>query len=261
MSQIHSQYDVLIEDEARLRVAYIPLAQAAEWEWRRNAKLHDLEALKAAIRRYGFQDPPRFMAALNGETGGIAAGNGRMRALVQMHAAGEPPPANIAVTDDGAWAVPMVMGNDLDSERKAMTFAIDHNNLTMTGGGKFTPLDLAEMWDYALFGDLLEELAENAPEAELPVTLDAKAIEQILAGELDEPAPKWAIKDPRQDGAAPDLTDKPLPNTQCSLNGQLIFTIQRDVYRAWQEDLRIEVSFEPDVIAQEILRRLGLDDD
>ena len=79
----------------KLELRYIPLSQARRWD--ENPKLHDLPALIVSIERYGFGDPPKFDARLDG----LVYGNGRTEALEQMREQGKEPPRGIGSTEDG----------------------------------------------------------------------------------------------------------------------------------------------------------------
>ena len=131
-------------EEIRLQLQYIPLEQAALWD--DNPKRHDTEGIIRAIAEYGFKDPPKYEPALNGGSGGIAVGNGRLICLRIMRDSGQPVPRGVAALDDGYWAVPILFGVDAQSERAAVAYAIDHNNLTAAGGG-FDGFEVARMWD------------------------------------------------------------------------------------------------------------------
>ena len=153
-----------------LELRFVALEDAKLWDG--NMKLHDIGALIASIRRYGFIDPPKFDTAL----GAIVYGNGRLEALFFMHKAGDAPPRGIVVKD-GDWLVPVIFGEDLANKREAVAFALDHNNLTLAGG-EIMPLDMARVWDSESYLSLLQGLAtDNA----LPVTVDGDDLDGLLA--------------------------------------------------------------------------------
>ncbi len=62
----------------RLDLRYVPLAELRKWD--RNPKPHDIGLLIQSFRRYGFLDPMKVDAQLNGGAGGIVEGNGRLEA-------------------------------------------------------------------------------------------------------------------------------------------------------------------------------------
>lgn len=153
-----------------LRIEYVPLSKVVHWD--RNPKRHAVEQLAASIRRYGFRDAPIYDATL----GALVAGNGRTRVLAIMRDAGGLPPRGIAVIAGGEWAVPVQMGIDAPSRRLAEAFAIDHNNLTLTGGD-LTLYDVAGIWNPSYL-DVLTDLRVNGDA--LPVTVDADDLDALL---------------------------------------------------------------------------------
>lgn len=170
-SDLQNERDDCME---QLTIRYIPLDDAVPWD--RNPKKHDIGALVTSIWRFGFQDPPKFDAAL----GGIVYGNGRLEALAAGRKAGKQPPRGIGVDEAGRWVVPVVFGVDQASRAMAEAFAVDHNNLTMMGGD-FTAIDLARMWEGQEYVDLLADLVRQG---EAPVSVDGDDLDAL--GELLE---------------------------------------------------------------------------
>lgn len=156
-----------------IRLEYIPLRQAQMWDWVQNPKEHDIGGIIESIHRYGFRDPPELDAAL----GAFVQGNGRVQALAMMRTHGDDIPKYIGETD-GDWAVPVIFGADAESEAAARAYAIDANNLVLSGG------DLG-------FGEIMalydkEQMAAIAALATEPmVTFDAEAL-SIIAGNKPE---------------------------------------------------------------------------
>lgn len=139
-----------------LEINYVPLSTVKQWD--RNPKEHDIGSLAKSIMKYGFQDPPKYDAAL----GGIATGNGRIETLHKLWE--QDPraiPRGIGVDPDGNWLVPVVFGNDLPSRQMAEAYAIDHNNLTVMGGHGITTFDMAKMWDMEQYLSLLAETIDD----------------------------------------------------------------------------------------------------
>jgi hypothetical protein len=157
-----------------LRLEYVPLTQVRRWD--RNPKPHDLGALVESFRRYGFKDPLKYEPELNGGDGGIVEGNGRTEALLAMETAGEEPPRGIALGEDGAWAVPVLMGVDAASQAEAEAYGLDHNSLTVLGGtfGPNWPLHLYNL-------DELTTVLHGLGSAELPVPIDGDYLDGLLA--------------------------------------------------------------------------------
>ena len=162
----------------RLTLRYIPLAQARRWD--ENPKRHDLDALVQSIETHGFGDPPKYDAALDA----LVYGNGRTEALERMRQADQEPPRGIGVTEDGDWAVPVIFGVDAKSRAAAVAFAIDHNNLTLLGGGLAVE-DLLQIWDE----EGLQRVLEGMPDAgSLLASLDQVDVDALLQGPDFKPA-------------------------------------------------------------------------
>jgi hypothetical protein len=165
-----------------LELRYVPLETLRRWD--RNAKRHDLGALAASIARHGFRDPPAYDAALNGGEGGVVEGNGRGDALSAMLAEGRPVPRGIVAEGD-TWLVPVLFGVDAESQAAAESYAVSHNNLTLSGGD-FTALDMASLWEPAGYAALLEDLAQQG---EIPVGLDGEDVDALLRELAGAPEP------------------------------------------------------------------------
>jgi hypothetical protein len=163
--------------EERLELRYVPLDQAKRWD--ENPKLHDLEALVRSIETHGFGDPPKYDATL----GALVYGNGRTEALERMRQAGQQPPRGIGVLEDGGWAVPVIFGVDAESRAAAVAFAIDHNNLTLLGGG-LDVHDLLAIWDEEKLVKVLEETPDAGG---LLASLKPGDVDTLLGGPDFEP--------------------------------------------------------------------------
>ena len=164
--------------DERLELRYIPLTQARRWD--ENPKRHDLDALVRSIETHGFGDPPKLDSTL----GALVYGNGRTEALEKMHQAGKEPPRGIGVTDDGDWAVPVIFGVDAESRAAAVAFAIDHNNLTLLGGG-LAAEDLLQVWDEEGLQRVLGEIPDAGA---LLASLTQDDVDALLRGPDFQPA-------------------------------------------------------------------------
>lgn len=181
-----------------LTIKFVALSELAammsrgEALWQRNCKKHDIGALHQSIVRNGFRDCAAWDKTLNDGNGGLVYGNGRTEVLVSllldMKSRNEEPPRGIPIDiDSGEWCIPIKFGLDSESEAAAMSFAIDHNNLTMSGGD-FDLTDMLKMWDEDIKG-LLVDLAEVDM---LPVTFDADSIGTLLSDmSPDAPPPEF----------------------------------------------------------------------
>jgi hypothetical protein len=156
----------------KLELRYIPLAQARRWD--ENPKRHDLDALVRSIETHGFGDPAKYDSALDA----LVYGNGRTEALERMRKQGKEPPRGIGVTEDGDWAVPVVFGVDAASKAAAVAFAIDHNNLTLLGGGLAVE-DLLQIWDETALQKVLGDLPDAGA---LLASLNQEDIDALLRG-------------------------------------------------------------------------------
>lgn len=166
------------QENERLELRYIALSQALRWD--PNPKRHDIDALIRSIETHGFGDPPKFDAKL----GGLVYGNGRTEALERMQSSGQEPPRGVALDESGEWAVPVIFGVDAESHAAAVAFAIDHNNLTLMGGGLgFT--DVLAIWDEQ---SLQQVLADTPGASELLGSFDSDDLDSLLAGPDFEPA-------------------------------------------------------------------------
>jgi len=172
-------------NEDLLRLEYVPLSQAVLFD--QNPKRHDVGLLSESIRRYGFKDPPKFEPELNNSKGGIVEGNGRIITLRMMYDQGMERPRGLAeVGDTGEWAAPILFGVDAVSEAAARAYAIDSNNLTMTGGD-FNAWDMARLWDEEGYLDILRGLGEADS---LPVSVDGEDLSDLLRMVTD-PMAEW----------------------------------------------------------------------
>jgi len=202
----------LFVDEAGLelndppRLAWVRVQDAISLVWRDNEKRHDMQSLAASIERYGFQEPAKFDAKLHRRgqevddepQGAIKSGNGRVEAVAWMEAQGKDLPRGCGVNVDGEWVLPMLFGTDARSGAVAQAYAIDANNLTLSGGD-FDGFDMARLWGPG-YVKLLEGLDE------LPVSVDAEMLSSLgmmfeppnlddLADEYGEPDPEdfWPV--------------------------------------------------------------------
>jgi hypothetical protein len=97
---------------------------------KRNVKTHDLAAIKASIRRFGFGAP----LITDTRTGRLVGGHGRVDALREMRDAGEEPPAGVRLIKKGKrWKVPVFAWTSSDDD-EADAFAIALNRVQDAGG-------------------------------------------------------------------------------------------------------------------------------
>ena len=125
----------------KLELRYVDLDTVVEWD--QNPKLHDIGGIIEAIAKHGFKDPPKYEPELKA----LGHGNGRTICVKIMRDQGYDLPRGIDVID-GKWYIPVLFGVDAESRAAAVAYALDHNNLTMSGGD-FTHLDMGKMYSNA----------------------------------------------------------------------------------------------------------------
>lgn len=146
-----------------VRIGYVALTvfEAAE----RNPKLHDIEQIKASLRRFGFVSP----VAVNETTGRLVAGHGRIESLRQMKAAGDAPPARVKV-DGGEWFIPCLRGVSFASDAEAEAYLIADNKLVEAAG-----------WDEEMLGQMVKDLSASLQSAALDgVGIDERDVTRLL---------------------------------------------------------------------------------
>ena len=162
-----------------LALKYVPLKTLSRWS--RNTKRHDIPAIIKSLERYGFADPVKYDPALNKGNGGIVEGNGRDEALKTMFNQNPKKPPRGIVAQNGDWMVPVLFGVDAKSEAAAEAYGIDHNAITMLGGG-FDLGDMMRMYEDQTAAMLLGLQQAN----ELPVSIDADDLDALLDAEREK---------------------------------------------------------------------------
>ncbi len=152
---------------AAIRLEYRPLKSLRKWP--KNPKEHDLGALHESLQRFGFVNP----IIVNERTGQVVAGHGRLDALMQRAATGDPMPERIK-RDGDDWSVPVLVV-DMD-EREADAYAVADNRLVELGG-----------WDEAALSDVLSTLALDDSLA--GVGYDQDDLDGMLRGLVTLPSP------------------------------------------------------------------------
>ncbi|HET9656658.1 MAG TPA: hypothetical protein VFP72_14985 [Kineosporiaceae bacterium] len=95
-----------------------------------NAKCHDIPGIIASLVEHGFIDSP----IVDERTARLVGGHGRIEALVEMRAHGDPPPEGLLVDNDGEWLIPVYRGWSSRSTAHAKAVNILLNRLTEAGG-------------------------------------------------------------------------------------------------------------------------------
>lgn len=163
------------------QLIWIRVQDAVGLLWPDNPKLHNVGEIVESILKHGFQELPKYDSAL----GAIKAGNGRVEVLAtmekekrvrkQLEERNMPCPRGLAVTSEGDWVMPLLIGTDAPSRSLAESYAIDSNNLTMAGGD-FNAFDYARMWDPSLYLEILSGLKKTD---DLPVTVDVDDLSNL----------------------------------------------------------------------------------
>lgn len=165
------------------QILWIPVQKAAQLLWSENPKLHDIGALVQSIEKYGFQELPRFdihLPNVSGGEGAIKAGNGRIETLAAMERDSYQLPRGLAQDkNSAAWVMPILAGTDADSLNSARAYAIDSNNLTLSGGD-FTAFDISRLWNTDAYVKMLKALGD---ENEFTISVDAETLDSLLSME------------------------------------------------------------------------------
>lgn len=139
----------------------------------RNPKEHDLEVLYQSIERFGVIDPP----VVNGTTGHLIAGHGRIEVLQQKKADGKEPPRNVKVEGE-QWLIPTVIVELPESEEEAASIAL---NKTVELGG----------WNEARLVEVLSDLAVQGNGALAGVGFDRDDVDALLKMTTLLPFPEY----------------------------------------------------------------------
>lgn len=114
-----------------------------------NPKDHDIGALTQSLARFGAVETP----VVDGRTGRLVAGHGRIEALIAMRAAGNDAPAGIAVSGK-EWRVPTLTGWASRTDAEAKAYLLASNRTTELGGWDKAPLE-SMLVELAASGDLV----------------------------------------------------------------------------------------------------------
>lgn len=132
----------------------------------RNPKKHCLPDIIASITRFGFTSP----VIICGRTDRLAAGHGRMAALVNMKEQGDPMPAGLVMDDDGEWCVPVTRGWSSRNDAELEAYIIADNKLTENGG-----------WDAGLTAEMLHDVHAADPSLFEVVGFTADEVDDLFA--------------------------------------------------------------------------------
>lgn len=161
------------------QIEYYPIDQIVGAS--RNPKNHNIRGIEVSIGAHGFVDP----LLLDGRTGRLVGGHGRLETLQRMKAAGENPPEGIML-QDGEWCVPVVTGWSSRSDAEAERVLVGLNQYTIAGG-----------WDQVALSELLSDLSKST-EGLLGTGYDTDSLDSLLrvlaaSGQTPtDPSAEWA---------------------------------------------------------------------
>jgi hypothetical protein len=109
------------------QIAFVPLTELTPDP--RNPKAHDTVTITESVDRFGYVEP----VVIDGRTGYIVSGHGRLKTLTAMWEDGATPPNGVTVKDD-EWLIPVVTGWESGNDMEAAAALIALNRTTELGG-------------------------------------------------------------------------------------------------------------------------------
>lgn len=203
-----------------LQIHYVSLSSLADKFLEGNSKKHNLDTLAESVSRYSFRDPIAFDSTLNGGTGGIVEGNGRLSYLLNAKESGEDAPRGVRASGDN-WFVPVVFGVDAGNEDEAISYSVSHN-LSALWGSDLEFLDMTRLFDEDLLKEQLTGLADLSPDL-LPIGLDGNDLD-LWVGLSDAP------QEPLEDEPKKEEDDQAYENKYGVLIECADATHQEEVY-------------------------------
>lgn len=193
-----------------LAIEYVPLSSIVGAD--RNPKAHNIEGIKASLRRLRVVDA---IGIIDGRTGKLVGGHGRVEALRSMRDADEKPPAGVdhlmAGGDDPVdWSVPVLTGWESEDDAEAEAAIISLNQHTVSGG-----------WDTAALSAMLDDLAGSFDLDTLGFNLDQL---DDLRAQLDE----TSFKDASEAGGTGARTEPSIDDRLDEYKGKAIRSIILD---------------------------------
>jgi hypothetical protein len=150
-------------------IEYIPLADVKGNP--KNAKEHDVDEIRASIKRFDFTSG----VMLDERTGMLVAGHGRVEVLRTMERGNEEVPPGILV-DPRGWLLPVQRGWSSKDDDEALAYTVADNRISEIGG-----------WDEAKLAAIVGEL-QTANRLTAGVGISEKEAEKILADVKDKVA-------------------------------------------------------------------------
>ena len=194
-----------------MRLDYIALTELKKLP--RNPKEHDLGAIHGSIDVNGWHGA----LLVDERSGYLAAGHGRLDALMQKKLKGQPAPRGIRVQGD-EWLVPVVVDH-FESDQELQRYIVADNRTTELGG-----------WDEDVLADVLSDLAqEDALEGS---GFDTDDLDTLLKGMADDVL--GASWDRREEyGFIEGGPEADAPGTRQGSGYPLAIVLSRDEYQRW----------------------------
>lgn len=140
----------------------------------RNPKDHDVGLIHTSVGRFGFVEP----IVLDGRTGLIVSGHGRVKALEALEKEGGVPPEGVTVDQSGRWLAPVAIGWESRNDAEAAAALIAMNRTTEMGG--WVDESLFKLLDQLSTDDALEGIGYDAE--------DVESLRSLLEGQAETPA-------------------------------------------------------------------------
>jgi hypothetical protein len=226
-----------------IRIEYVDLDSLSDHRAEKNAKRHRLDELDASMRRHGYAAP----IMVDEGTQRIVAGHGRVDTLITRRAAGREAPDGVHVRD-GKWLVPVVRGIAFKDSTEAMSYLLADNQIQMLAG-----------YDWHELNEIAKVVAESPEGLVGTGFVDLKEIEaqmeREVQGVLDQ--------EPDDPGSLPEDDEDSNEGIDGKSDvmfkfGQHSFTVSRDKWIKWLDDIRLSGGFDKESIVSTVRERLGL---
>ena len=112
-----------------------------------------------------------------GRTDRLAAGHGRMAALVNMKQHGDPMPDGLVIDDDGEWCVPVTRGWSCRDDAELEAYIIADNYLTEQGG-----------WNNGMLAEMLHDIHAADPTLFEATGVTADTMDDLMRAFRDDDA-------------------------------------------------------------------------
>lgn len=170
------------------RIEMVPLDKILPAK--KNPKTHDLPSIMASMALNGFGEAPM----VDGRTGRLVAGHGRVEALQALAKEKKPPPRGV-VEAKGKWLVPIQTGWESRNDAEASAYIIASNRITELGGWDEDQL-AALLWELAGKGGVgfLEAAGYDPGELDRVIKNTSREISEDEIGPGEHKCPKCGFK-------------------------------------------------------------------